>query len=74
MKASRLLGTQSLARYPKGWKGTKEEVEAEYTKHKKIGEKVGCWKGGTLVEDDEGSVAKLIKEREAAATAAAATK
>ena len=24
----------------------------------------GCWKSGTLVEDDDGSVAKLLKERE----------
>jgi hypothetical protein len=23
----------------------------------------GCWKSGTLVEDDDGSVAKLLKER-----------
>ena len=64
VKASRMLGTQSLSRYPKGWKGTKEEVVLEYEKHKEIGEKTGCWKSGTLVEDDDGSVAKLLKERE----------
>jgi hypothetical protein len=64
VKASRMLGTQSLSRYPKGWKGTKEEVDLEYEKHKEIGEKTGCWKSGTLVEDDDGSVAKLLKERE----------
>lgn len=66
VKASRLLGSQSLSRYPKGWKGTKEEVDLEYQKHKEIGEKTGCWKSGTLVEDDDGSVAKLLKERELA--------
>ena len=66
VKASRLLGSQSLSRYPKGWKGTKEEVDLEYKKHKEIGEKTGCWKSGTLVEDDDGSVAKLLKERELA--------
>ena len=66
VKASRLLGSQSLSRYPKGWKGTKEEVDLEYQKHKRIGEKAGCWKSGTLVEDDDGSVAKLLKERELA--------
>ena len=64
VKASRMLGTQSLSRYPKGWKGTKAEVDLEYEKHKEIGEKTGCWKSGTLVEDDDGSVAKLLKERE----------
>ena len=63
VKASRMLGTQSLARYEKGWKGTREEVDAEYRKHKEIGELTGCWKSGTLVEDDDGSVAKLLKER-----------
>ena len=51
---------------PEGWKGTKEEVDLEYQKHKEIGEKTGCWKSGTLVEDDDGSVAKLLKERELA--------
>jgi hypothetical protein len=64
VKASRLLGSQSLSRYPKGWKGTKDEVDAEYQKHKEIGEQTGCWKSGTLVEDDDGSVAKLLAERE----------
>ena len=62
VKASRLMGTQSLARYPKGWKGDKAAVDAEYEKHKKIGEATGCWKNGTLVEDDHGSAAKYMQE------------
>ena len=62
VKASRLMGTQSLARYPKGWKGDKAAVDAEYEKHKKIGEATGCWKNGTLVEDDHGSAAKYMEE------------
>ena len=62
VKAARLMGTQSLSRYPKGWKGTKAEVEAEYAKHKKIGEATGCWKNGQLVEDDNGTAAKYMAE------------
>ena len=62
VKASRLMGTQSLARYPKGWKGDKAAVDAEYEKHKKVGEATGCWKNGTLVEDDHGSAAKYMEE------------
>lgn len=62
VKASRLMGTQSLARYPKGWKGDKAAVDAEYEKHKKVGEATGCWKNGTLVEDDHGSAGKYMQE------------
>lgn len=61
VKASRMMGTQSLARYPKGWRGDAAAVEAEYAKNKAIGEATGCWKSGTLVEDDHGSVAKYIE-------------
>tara|TARA_B100001758_G_scaffold39995_1_gene31082 strand:+ start:523 stop:1005 length:483 start_codon:yes stop_codon:yes gene_type:complete len=61
VKASRMMGTQSLARYPKGWRGDKAEVDAEYAKNKAIGEATGCWKNGTLVEDDHGSVHKYME-------------
>jgi hypothetical protein len=65
IKASRLLGTQSLARHV-GWKGSRRAVEAEYAKHKRIGEATGCWKGGVLVEDDSGSVRKYLEQLAAA--------
>lgn len=59
LKTARLLGTQSLARHM-GWKGDAAAVQAEYEKHKKLGEELGCWKGGVLVENDEGSVAAAL--------------
>ena len=61
IKAARMLGTQSLARHV-GWKGDKATVDAEREKHRKLGERLGCWKGGVLVEDDNGSVAKALAE------------
>jgi hypothetical protein len=61
VKASRLMGTQSLGRYPKGWRGDQAAVDAEYAKHKAIGEATGCWKSGTLVEDDHGSAGKYME-------------
>jgi len=61
IKASRLMGSQSLARYT-GNKFTRKQVEAEYAKNKAIGTKTGCWKAGVLVEDDNGSVAMALKE------------
>lgn len=45
-----------------GWKGNREAVDAEYEKNKAIGAKTGCWKGGVLVEDDNGSVRKALEE------------
>lgn len=62
VKASRMMGTQSLARYPKGWKANKATVDGEYAKHKRVGEATGCWKSGTLVEDDHGSAGKYMAE------------
>lgn len=61
IKAARLLGTQSLARHI-GWKGNKAAVDAEREKHRQLGERLGCWKGGVLVEDNQGSVAKALAE------------
>lgn len=39
-------------------------MEAEYNKNKDLGEQIGCWKGGVLVEDDDGSVRKALQELE----------
>ena len=60
VKASKLMGTQSLARHV-GWKGDQAAVEQEYAKHKRIGEATGCWKSGYLVENEEGAVAKALE-------------
>lgn len=62
LKTARLLGTQSLARHM-GWKGDALAVQKEYEFHKKLGEELGCWKGGVLVENDQGSVAQALAER-----------
>lgn len=59
IKVARLLGIQSLARHI-GWKGDRTAVEKEHAKHRQLGEQLGCWKGGMLVEDDYGSVAKAL--------------
>lgn len=64
IRASRLLGSQSLVRYV-AWKGNKEAVDREYAKNKQIGEATGCWKNGTLVENDNGDVKKYMEKLEA---------
>jgi hypothetical protein len=61
VKASRLFGSQSLARYA-GWKVPRGAVEAEYARNKRIGDRTGCWKAGVLVEDDHGTVARALEE------------
>jgi len=50
-----------------GWRGDRAAVDAEYAKHKALGERLKCWKGGVLVEDDHGSVAKALNELDSAA-------
>lgn len=35
-------------------------MDAEYARNKAVGEATGCWKSGTLVEDDDGSVRKYL--------------
>lgn len=32
----------------------------EREKHRELGQRLGCWKGGMLVEDDKGSVAAAL--------------
>jgi hypothetical protein len=70
IKASRLMGSQSLARYP-GWKGNRAAVDAEHARNRALGEQTGCWKSGVLVEDDNGSVAKALAARDGCAAAPA---
>lgn len=55
IKAARLLGSQSVARYS-GQKLDRASVEKERSINKEIGERLGCWKGGVLVEDSQGRV------------------
>lgn len=62
LKTARLLGTQSLARHM-GWKGDAAAVQQEYEFHKRLGEELGCWKGGVLVENDQGSVAQALADK-----------
>jgi hypothetical protein len=38
----------------------REAVEREFAKNKELGERLGCWKGGILVEDSQGSVAAAL--------------
>jgi hypothetical protein len=58
----RMMGRQNLQLY-KDWKGNEKDIAREYELNKAIGLKYGAWKGGTLVADDEGLVAKAIEEQ-----------
>jgi len=62
IKTARLLGRQSIVAYH-GQKLTEEMIAREYEWNKALGEEVGCWKGGVLVNDDAGVVATRIEER-----------
>ena len=70
LRTARLLGTQSLVRHM-GWRGDRAAIDAQHAKHKALGERLGCWKGGMLVEDNHGSVAKALAELGDAAAAGA---
>ena len=35
-------------------------MDAEQAKNRKLGEELGCWKTGVLVENDNGDVAKAL--------------
>ena len=37
-------------------------MDAEFRKNKELGERLGCWKGSYLVEDDGSSVRKALQE------------
>ena len=58
-KTAKLVGCQNLQRYH-GWKASKEEIKREHEKNRALGEKLGCWKNGYLVEDDRKSVASAL--------------
>ena len=53
-----------LRRYSE-WKPTKEELEEEFAKNKELGERLGCWKAGMLVDNDERAVERALKEIDA---------
>lgn len=40
-------------------------MDEEFAKNKALGESIGCWRGGYLVEDDAGSVRKALAAQEA---------
>jgi len=55
VKTSQLLGRQSLKLY-KGWHGNESMIRAEFERNRQLALELGCWKGGLLVNDDEGKV------------------
>ncbi|KAJ2775962.1 hypothetical protein IWQ57_000119 [Coemansia nantahalensis] len=65
MKSIRVMGRQNLQLY-KGWRGDAAAVQREYERNKEIGLRLGAWKGGALVYDDDGRVLKAIEESNAA--------
>lgn len=54
-RTKNIIGSQSLARY-RNWKGNKEQCALEFKENKRIGELLNCWKGGVLVNDDQGKL------------------
>jgi len=60
IRTMRLIGRQNLQAY-KGWRGTEEDIQKIYEKNKDIGVKLGAWKGGMLVADDEGKVGAYLE-------------
>lgn len=42
-------------------------MDKERAANKAIGDATGCWKGGVLVEDNAGSVAKYLAQQSGAA-------
>ncbi|KAJ3085523.1 hypothetical protein HK102_014081 [Quaeritorhiza haematococci] len=59
IKTMRLIGRQNLQLY-KGWKGGEEDLARELERNKEIGLRLGCWKSGVLVYDDDGKVLEAI--------------
>lgn len=57
MKTIRLIGRQNLQIYKdQCWKGDANDIAREYERNKAIGLKLGQWKQGVLVYDDDGLV------------------
>lgn len=62
IKTQRLMGRQSLAEYIDAqWKGDEAMVEMEYSRNKKIGLSLNHWKGGVLVNDENGVVKQKLE-------------
>ena len=61
VKTCRALGVQNLQRL-QGWRGSAQEQAAVQGQHKALGEGLGCWKNGTLVENFSGDVATALRE------------
>ncbi|KAI8820736.1 uncharacterized protein EV422DRAFT_496437 [Fimicolochytrium jonesii] len=60
VKSMRLMGRQNLQEY-RGWRGTEEDIKAEFARNNEIGVRLGCWKSGVLVFDDDGLVDAEVK-------------
>ncbi|KAJ3160818.1 hypothetical protein HDU86_008178 [Geranomyces michiganensis] len=60
VKAMRLVGRQNLQEY-KDWKGSAADIKLEFDRNKDIGLRLGCWKSGVLVFDDDGKVEAEVK-------------
>ena len=41
-------------------------MDREFERNKALGERLGCWKGSYLVEDDAGSVRRTLQELKSA--------
>lgn len=62
IKTSRLIGRQSLSEYIEAqWKGDETMVELEYARNKRIGLSLNYWKGGVLVNDENGVVKQKLE-------------
>ncbi|KAJ3173365.1 hypothetical protein HDU87_007634 [Geranomyces variabilis] len=60
VKAMRLVGRQNLQEY-KDWKGDAADIKLEFDRNKEIGLRLGCWKSGVLVFDDDGKVEAEVR-------------
>jgi hypothetical protein len=58
----RLLGRQNLTLYKSKKFHSLEEIQKEYDKNKDLGMKLGAWKSGTLVYDENGLVLDALQE------------
>lgn len=61
LKTVRLIGRQNLQIYKdQCWKGDANDITREYERNKAIGLKLGQWKQGVLVYDDDGLVRGIL--------------
>ena len=61
VKTSLLLGRQSLKNY-KGWKGDEDDIQREHKMNHQVGLEFNAWRGGVLVNDDDGKVLQKLEE------------